>query len=172
MGLGVGALGLALTVGAGTKSPGDLRGALLALLAAAGVAGGNLVIKRLAGRVDLLTATAWQYVFGGLPLLAWALAVEELSGLQWRPAFVVGLLFLSLAGSAGASLLWFWLIERSELIPLTAVTLLIPVFSLLLPMLLFRERVGALQWVGVATTLAGVAWVGWPGRKGVTGARR
>jgi drug/metabolite transporter (DMT)-like permease len=170
MGLGIGILGVALTVGAGGSRPGDLQGGLLALVATVGVATSSLIIKRIAGRVDVLTATAWQYVFGGIPLLAWALAVEDVSEFAWRPAFIAGLLFLALVGSAGASLLWFWLIERSELIPLTTLTLLVPVFALLLPLLLFRERVGPPGWVGVVGTIAGVVWVGWPRRH--TGAEK
>lgn len=162
-GLLVGIAGLGLAVGAGGPNAGELGGALLALLASVGLAGSTLVIRRLAGRVDVLTATAWQYLLGGLPLLAAALALEAPSRIQWTFAFTGGLLFLALVGSAGASLLWFRLVQRCELIPLTALTLLTPIFSLVLGLILFREEVTPLRWLGIAAVLAGVLQVGWKG---------
>lgn len=163
IGLAVGLAGVTLTAAHGAMGLGRIEGALFALLAAAGVAGGSLIIKHIGFRVDFLTATAWQYVLGSLPLLAWALAAEDLRGITWRPGFVLGLLFLGLVGSAGASLLWYLLVTWGELIRLTACTFLTPVFALLLATLVFREGLRPIGILGISLTIAGVACVVWSG---------
>jgi len=111
-----------------------------------------------------LTATAWQYVLGGVILLAWSLAVEDTNKLAWSSRFVAGLLFLGLVGSALASWVWYRLVSRGELISLNGLTLLTPAFALVLALLIFREPVGTLSMTGIAMVLAGVAWVGWSRR--------
>lgn len=163
IGLAMGFAGVVLTAAHGAMGLGGVEGALLALLAAAGVAGGSLIIKHIGFRVDFLTATAWQYVLGSLPLLAWALAAEDLRGITWRPGFLLGLLFLGLVGSAGASLLWYLMVTWGELIGLTALTFLTPVFALFLATLVFREGLRPIGVLGVCLTIAGVACVVWSG---------
>ena len=151
--------GVALTIVPGSRGLGSLEGAIFALLASAGIAVGTLVQRKIGGKADFVTATTWQYIIGTFPLLAAALLTEEIAGMPWSPAFVAGVLFLGLAGSAGASLVWFLLVQRTELVRLTSFTLLTPVFGLLLSTLLFREPVGPLNWIGLVLTIAGVAWL-------------
>ena len=165
-GLLMGFGGVVLTVTPGSGSLGNLEGAVLALLASAGIAVGSVVVKHIGSRVNFLTATAWQYLLGSLPLLAWALVVEETGNITWTPAFLGGLLFLGLVGSAGASLVWFVLLQRGELTRLTAYTFLTPIFGLLLAVLLIGESLGGLGALGVGLTIAGVAWVERPSRGG------
>lgn len=163
-GLVVGFAGVALTATAPGAPLGTFEGSLLALLASAGLAGGSLVVKHIGLRLHFLTATAWQYVLGSLPLLVWALLTEEVGRTAWSATFVGALLFLGLAGSAGASLLWYLLLRRGELIRLSAYTLLTPVVGLLLALLLFREPLGPVAALGVGLTIAGVVAVEWVGR--------
>jgi drug/metabolite transporter (DMT)-like permease len=133
-------------------------------MAAGGLAAGNLVIKHIGFRVDALTATAWQYMLGGLPLLGASLMLEDMAQVAWTPTFVAGLLFLGLVGSAGASWVWYCLVRDGELIPLNGLTLLTPVFALGLAILVYQERVSGLGVLGIALVLVGVTWVGWPRR--------
>ena len=158
-GLLLGFSGVSLTVAPGGAPLGTPGGGLLALLASAGIAGGSVIVKHIGPRVDFLTATAWQYLLGALPLLAWAVLTEEIGQTTWSLALLGGLLFLGLAGSAGASLVWFLLLQRDELISLTAYTFLTPVVGLLLAVLLFGESLRPLGALGVGLTIAGVAWV-------------
>ena len=162
VGLLLGILGITLILPGDGGGLGSTEGAALALMAAAGLAAGNLVIKHIGSRVDAMTATGWQYVLGGFPLLGWSLIVEDTHAVTWTPEFVTGLLFLGLVGSAGASWVWYRLVSEGELIALNGLTLLTPAFSLGFALLIYQERVSALGLVGIAILLVGVAWVGWP----------
>jgi len=162
LGLLVGLSGIAVVLSGDGDGLVTVKGAAFSLMAAGGVAAGNLVMKHIGCRVDGLTATAWQYVLGGLPLLGWALVVEEPAEVAWTRTFVAGLLFLGVVGSAGTSWLWYHLVRDGELIPLNALTLFTPVFALGLALLIYRERLSAPSLGGVAATAAGVMWVSWP----------
>jgi len=163
-GLLLGTAGVALIILGGGADLGNMEGASLGLIATVGLTTGNLVIKHIGSWVDALTATAWQYVLGGLILLAWSLMVEDTNIVAWSPHFVAGLLFLGLVGSALASWVWCRLVSKGELISLNGLTLLTPAFALVLALLIFREPVGTVSVMGIAMVLAGVAWVGWSRR--------
>ena len=158
-GLLMGLAGVSLTLAPQGAPVGTVDGGLLALLASAGIAGGSVIVKHIASRVDVLTATAWQYLLGSVPLLAWAVLGEDIRRATWTPSFLGSLLFLGLAGSAGASLLWYRLLQRGELLRVSAYTFLTPVFGLLLAILLFGESLTLAGTLGVALTIAGVAVV-------------
>ena len=162
LGLLVGLSGVAVVLSGDGEGLVTVKGVALSLMAAGGIAAGNLVMKHIGRRVDALTATAWQSVLGGLPLLGWALVVEDPAEVAWTRTFVAGLLFLGLIGSAGTSWLWYHLVREGELIPLNGLTLLTPVFALGLALLISRERLSARSLAGVAATAAGVMWVSWP----------
>jgi uncharacterized membrane protein len=162
LGLLLGLSGVGLVLSGDGEGLVTVKGVAFSLMAAGGIAAGNLVMKHIGRRVDGLTATAWQYVLGGLPLLGWALAVEDPAEVAWTRTFVAGLVFLGVVGSAGTSWLWYHLLRDGALIPLNGLTLLIPVFALGLALLIYRERLSAPGLAGVAATAAGVMWVSWP----------
>lgn len=141
---------------------GSSNGAVIALLAAAGLAVANLVTKHIGSNVDALTATGWQYLLGAVPLLAWSRAVEDPARVVWSWRFLAGLLFLGLVGSAGASWVWYRLVRDGELIPLNALTLLTPPFAFALAVAIYREPVTSEALIGIGAVLVGVAWVVWP----------
>jgi len=155
---GVGLVMLSAAGGAATTS----AGLLVSLVAAIGLASGNLIMKHIGGRVDGLTAVTWHYAFGGLALLLWSLAAEDWSLIQWTGPFVSTLLFLGLAGSAGTTYVWYRLVQRSELISLNALTLLIPIISGLLALAIYHEPVGVRSGLGALLVIGGVTAVAWP----------
>lgn len=161
-GIVVGLAGVALTLPEVGPALGSVSGVIMALVSAAGMAAGTLVTKHIARRVDALTATAWQYVLGGLVLLGWSLGVEEVDRLVWSPRFAAGLVFLGLVGSAGASWVWYRLLRDGEVIALSALTLLTPAFALLLAVLVAGERPGARVLLGMTVVLVGAVAAGWP----------
>lgn len=160
--LGLGGIGLIFPVARGES--GGTDGAVLGLMMAGGLAAGNLVIKHIGRWVDALTATAWQYLLGGLPLLGWSLMVEDIGQVEWTPAFIAGLTFLGLVGSAGASWVWYRLVRDGELIALNGLTLLTPALAVVLALLIYRERISASGMLGIAVVLVGVVCVNWPRR--------
>ncbi len=162
VGLFVGTGGVLLIMSGSQLQLGTMEGAVLALIATGGLATGNLIIKHIGNRVDALSATAWQYVIGGLSLVVWSLLSEDLNTIEWSAHFVAGLLFLGLVGSGLASWVWYQLVRKGELISLNSLTLLTPVFALLLALAIYREPLSTMSVLGIVMVLGGVIWVGWP----------
>jgi drug/metabolite transporter (DMT)-like permease len=129
------------------------------LLGALGVAVGNVLLKRLAGRLDPLMATGWQFILGAAALGVAAWFLEAPLQITWSLPFVVILLTLGLLGTAVAYALWFSLLQRGELTHLNTFTFLTPVFALLIGVLFFSERLSFLELGGIVFILAGVWWV-------------
>lgn len=143
--------------GAGTNS--TLPGIGYILLGAVGVAVGNVLLKRLAGQVDVLMANGWQFILGGMPLLGLALLFEAPEQVTWGWSFVVVLLALALPGTALAFALWFSLLHGGELTPLNTFTFLTPAFALLIGAFFFSERLQGIEVTGIGFILAGVLWI-------------
>lgn len=144
--LAVGFAGL-LLVG---LSGGGGSGAALSLLAAAGITGGTLLARRLAG-ADLLVVSGWHFVIGGTVLAVVAGTVEGVPTIAWTPRFMLILAFLSLIGSAAAFLAWFKEAARARLDVLSAWTFLVPVVSVAASVLILDE--GLTVWTGVGTAV-------------------
>jgi len=108
--LGVAVAGLALVV---APLP---RGAVVAdaFAIAAGLswAASAVWAKRLRARhdVDLLALTAWQLLWGAIPLVVVMLAVPE--RIEWTPAFVAAMAFITIAGASFAWFLWLFILSR------------------------------------------------------------
>ncbi len=161
IGLLIGFAGIILIASSGFSSSAGLSplGVGYILLGALGVAGGNVLLKRLTGQVDLWMATGWMFVFGGIPLLLAALAFESPAQIEWGPRFVVVLITLSLLGTALVFLLWFSLLHRGELNRLNAFTFLTPIFALIIGILFFDEGLRWTEAGGIALTVIGVLGV-------------
>lgn len=94
-------------------------GAALSLLAAAAVTAGTLLSRRLSA-IDVLAATGWHLLIGGLALGVFAMLVEGAPVIDRTPRFMVSLAFLSLVGTAATTVAWFVEARRARLDALTA----------------------------------------------------
>lgn len=106
----VGLVGLVLII-----EPWQLRGLLSSLLALAGavcLAAGAVLAKVLRQRheVELLSLTAWQGLFGAIPLVVIA-ALFPGEGLQWSGTFIWSLAYSILLGTALSSILWLYVLH-------------------------------------------------------------
>lgn len=166
--LGLGLVGVALISSTAPRGSGsdDLAGPILAVLMSVASAAGSVIVKRMGPQPSLLAVTGWQLVLGSLPLLAISAFVERGAAVVWSPEFVGLLLFLALVGTALTFAVWYWLIQHDEVGRLTMFLFLVPIFGLALAALVFSERVGALEGVGVAFTIAGIGAVAWESRRG------
>ena len=116
---------------------------------------GFVLVKRWRPPVDLLTFTAWQLVAGGLVLLPLALLVEGAPPPIDLPA-VGGFLYLGLAGTVVAYVVWF---RGLRLLPAAAVSLvglLNPVSGTVIGVALAGESFGGSQAVGLLMVLGGI----------------
>lgn len=147
-----------------TDTASQLAGIVLIQLAAVGIAVGNVALKRLAGRVDILRAMGWQLVIGSLPLILLAGTIEDVSSIDWSIRFVTNLIVLSVLGTAVAFVLWFALLQETGLSRLNVFTFLTPIFGLIIGVGFFAERLHMLEIVGIALGLLGIYGVTRPVR--------
>lgn len=139
------------------------------LASALGLSVASVIVKYISDRSDVLSVTAWQFIIGGLTLLAAAIATEDLTITVWTPGFLLGLGYLTLIGTALTFLLWFALIREGEVSRITTYTFLVPVFGVVVGLLLFQEPVGWLEGIGILLALAGVGAVSVPERARASG---
>lgn len=164
--LGFGIVGVTLIAYPALTGPGayGISGAALALAVSGGSAAGNVIVKRMGPLPSLLTTTAWALLLGGAPLLIASVVAERGQRVLWNLPFIGLTLFLALPGTAFTTALWYWLIQRDTVGRLVLYFFLIPVLGLLLAMLIFGERVGPLEALGVLATLVGIGAVIWESR--------
>jgi drug/metabolite transporter (DMT)-like permease len=141
-------------------------GAAMSLLAAAAVTAGTLLSRRLSG-LDVLAATGWHLLIGGLALAGVALLVEGAPVIAWTPRFLLSLAFLSLAGTAATTVAWFVEARRARLDALTSWTFLTPVVGIVLAVWFLGERPAGWIAGGLATTLVAM-WVALGPQRAVT----
>lgn len=127
------------------------------LMAALGVTVGNVLIRAVAGKVDMLMAMGAQMLIGGVPLLVAALALENPADIAFTPQFIAVLIAISLFGSALAYWLWSEILRTTELNRANAFTFLVPVMGLAMGAAFFGETLGRSEIAGIVLTLAGIA---------------
>lgn len=140
-------------------APFGVLGAVLPLTAATGFASASVLIKRMDVGDALLPVAAWQLLIGGAPLLVVSAWLERDAVIAWHSIFISLLLFLALIGTAFATALWYWLVQRDDVGRLSLLLFLVPVLGLVLAVVFYREEVGVLEAIGVAVTVSGIGVV-------------
>ncbi len=129
------------------------------VLAAAGLAVSNVLMKGIRNRIDPLIAMSAQLLLGAIPLAVMALALEQPFQIHLSSDFGFSLIVLALPGTALAYWLWFWVHDRVPLSQANAFTLLTPVFALLLGIGFFGEQFGPSLAFGLVLTAIGLVIV-------------
>ena len=80
------------------------------------------------GRAELLSLTAWQMLFGSVPLAVLAFVVPE-RPIEWSPTFLTTLVYNALGGMALATLLWLYILQRLPATISGLSSLIVPVLS-------------------------------------------
>ena len=141
--------------------PWNLHGVLSSLLALAGAlswAGASIVAKVLRRRhqVDLLSLTAWQTLFGSIPLILLAIFVEG-SLPEWSGAFLWSLAYTLVMATGVAAFLWLYVLREMPASIAGLGTMGTPVLGLLFSWAQLGEQPTALEIVGMIVILAGLA---------------
>jgi probable blue pigment (indigoidine) exporter len=116
---------------------------------------GFVLVKRWRPPVDLLTFTAWQLVAGGLVLLPIALIVEGTPPTLSASA-IGGFLYLGIAGTLVAYVVWFRGLRQLPAGAVSLVGLLNPVSGTIIGVVLAGETFGGSQALGLLLVLAGI----------------
>lgn len=104
----------------------------LALLAGMSWAGGAILAKRLQAQhsLDLLSFTAWQMLFGSIPLALVSFGLHS-PPIHWTPSFIGALLYNVIPASAIAWLLWLYALKHLPAGIAGLCTLITPVIGVL-----------------------------------------
>lgn len=137
----------------------------LGLLAALCWAIGTLMVKRLRQRrtVDLLNLTAWQMVFGAIPIVLAAGLIPE-PATRWDWTYGAILLFMSLISTALCWWLWLYILDRVPAWEASLSVLGTPVMAILFSRYATGESFRAAEVGGIALIGAGLlflAVLGW-----------
>lgn len=130
---------------------GDLWSMMLATLAGAFWALSVILVKKLQARapdIDLLSMTAWQMLFGSLPLLACAL-LWPAQPVRWTPTLLGAIGFNILLANALAWLLWLYALRRLSAGTTSMVSLLTPVIGVVAAAMHLAERPSVLEMAGM-----------------------
>jgi drug/metabolite transporter (DMT)-like permease len=153
-------VGLALAAGglAFILIPVDLAHGLLskgfALLTAVDWAFAAVYAKRMRARhdVELLSLTAWQTLYGAIPLVIIALLVPHQS-VRLTPAFGWAIAYIALGGTALGQLLWLFALGRLHAAAAGLASLLTPVITLFAAWFELGEHPSAAESLGIALIL-------------------
>jgi drug/metabolite transporter (DMT)-like permease len=149
--------------GISTHSP-SLLGDAITMTGSIGFAMYMVLGKRLGGRYDPLTMTAFSHYAGALMVLPVAVyrAVTLGSVEHWRAIAWSGwaaLLYMAIFSSAVAYVFYFWLLRYLQASQLSAFTYLLPVVATGLGILWLGERGSGGQVLGGVLALSGVYWI-------------
>ena len=146
------------------SSHSSLLGDAIALMGSLGFATYVVLGKRVAGRYDSLTMTAFNHFVGALIILPVAVIEARAIGpaANWKaipwPAWAA-MLYMAVFASAVAYLIYFWLLRYLEATQLSAFTYALPIVATLMGIFWLGERASWGQVVGGVTALSGLYWI-------------
>lgn len=122
----------------------------LALLAGGAWGASVIVAKRMQRReaFDLLSVTAWQMLFGSLPLILAAVVIPE-PPVRWTPYLIGALAFNVVLANAVAWLLWLYVIRNLPAWAAGFGSLVVPVVGVLAAWIELGERPGMVDGAGM-----------------------
>ena len=142
-----------------------LASSLLALAAGASWGISVIIFKKIPveGRDELLSLTAWQMLYGVIPLIAAALLVPE-RPIEWAQPFVGALLFNIVAGMAVATLLWLYILQNLPATISSLSSLVVPIVGVLAAWIQLGERPTPAEGAGMVLILVALGLLTLPQR--------
>ncbi len=136
----------------------DLMSKGLALLSGITWALSVIVAKKLhqQASLDLLSLTAWQMLFGSIPLILVALLVPT-PPIEWSIPFIAALVYNIIPGNAIAWLLWLYALSRLSAGAAGLGTLIIPAIGVLAAWAQLGEKPGLNESVAIVLIVVALA---------------
>jgi drug/metabolite transporter (DMT)-like permease len=128
---------------------------LLAVMSGVSWALSVIVAKKLHQRapdLDLLTLTAWQMLFGAIPIVIAAVLIPA-PAIQWTPYFIGAVVFNSVFCNALAWMLWLYALQRLSAGIASMATLLAPVIAVVAAWLQLNEVPNTTELIGMVFIL-------------------
>ena len=126
----------------------------------------GVIIKKRGSHLDPVVVTAVQMVFGGLPLMAVAFATEASPlSLVWTAKALFSLFYLALVGTSLAFVLWYKLLQSSEVTRAQFMPVFNTLVAVILGWLVLHEHYGIRGLLGGVAVLTGLAMALWKPKK-------
>ncbi len=157
IGLAIGLFGVLLVVAPKLEAGGDVAARTLApaLFGVVAIALGTVWQKRFVSGIDLRVGATAQYAGALLPTLVAARAFETMQ-VDWTAELVLSLVWLTLALSIGAVMLLLVLIRNGSVASVASLFYLVPAVTACMAFVLFGERLGPVQVLGMMVAAGGV----------------
>ncbi|MGV8081199.1 MAG: DMT family transporter [Syntrophales bacterium] len=135
---------------------------VLAVLAGIFWALSAVLIKRMQRKpdFDLVSATAWQFLYGSVPLVIAAVLVPSPS-VQWTPYLVLSIFYNAVFVCALAFLLWTFIMNRLPAGVAGMGTMAVPVIGMTASVLELGERMDAFETAGILLILTALSILTW-----------
>ncbi|MGR8948080.1 MAG: DMT family transporter [Gammaproteobacteria bacterium] len=116
---------------------------------------GAIMVKRLQNRapMDLISMTAWQMIFGLIPLILLALLAPD-THVVWTTRFVGIVMFIGVISTALGWLLWVYALNHLEAGTASLGTLLAPIVAMATSAFHFSERPNTIEFLGIGLMIA------------------
>lgn len=154
-GLAAGFLGVGLIMGTRLTAGADPLGVALCVAGALALAVATLTLRGASAGGNLLMVVGLQMLVGALALGVISVATETLA-VDWTPAFLAAFFYQIAIPGLAATLIWFALVGRIGATRAATFHFLNPFFGVAIAAALLGERIGALDALGVAITMAGI----------------
>jgi probable blue pigment (indigoidine) exporter len=154
-GLVIGLMGVCLIMGTRLSGGADPLGVALCVVGAAALAVATLTLRGATSGGNLLMIVGLQMLVGAVALGVVS-AVTETISVRWSPAFLAAFAYQIAVPGLAATLIWFALVGRIGAVRAATFHFLNPFFGVAFAAVLLGERVGFLDAVGVAITMAGI----------------
>ncbi len=164
-GLGICTLGIAIIFSDQLKLEGQsaLFGSAAIVIGSFAAAASNIIVKRTCQNVSPASLAAAQMTVGLIPLLALGGWFEtNLRSISWTTNALVCLIYLATVGSALAFMLYYWLLQHTEVTRTLLISLVTPVIAVLIGMLVLHEELTWRLALGTLAVLLGLALIVWP----------
>jgi drug/metabolite transporter (DMT)-like permease len=136
----------------------NIRSAFLAIAAGFSWAIGTIISKRIHRKypkMDLLTMTAWQMLWGSIPIFLIILFMGA-QPILWAPYFLNIVLFNVVFVNAIAYLLWFYALKHLEASIVSMLTLFTPISGAISAWFLLGEVPNSFEKIGFGLILSGI----------------
>lgn len=152
--LGLTGVFLVLRQGIGEQAT-TLQPMLLSIVALLGLSAGNLYQKYRCATMHPFSGGAIQCAVCAAACLVGSILYED-APIAWTGEFIVALLWMAVVVSVGAVSLLVVLIRDGEVSRVAGLFYLVPVSAAICAWLLFGQRIGSAQWLGIAIAACGV----------------
>lgn len=133
-----------------------LLGILLTFVAVIAWAGGSVWLKKRKTHTNLFMNVALQMFFGGIWLIPFSLAFDDLTHVTWSPEAGYSLIYLIVFGSLIAFSCYTYALRK---LPVTIVSLyayINPIIAVMLGWLTLNEKLNVTMWIAILLTVSGI----------------